>query len=255
MATRFRKQPYSRMSLKKLKEIECEILTNNPGVEEAWILYEKEEVKLCPIREREERREDAQKRLWALEEKKQKRGDEKYARLSFLRKIFPDPRMWEYTVEEGIELRCLRSISDSNYEPAYNKYEILIKKKRRLEKIRGFISKKEIQLKKKQNGRAIIAAYQGKSRSAAESIKAKIAGQLSSYNLCPYCNSNIGDNPECDHIYPIAKGGLSVEENMVFVCKKCNQKKRDRTLAQFIKTEVMDRCKIEEVLDILGKKY
>ncbi|MDR0930322.1 MAG: HNH endonuclease [Clostridiales bacterium] len=46
---------------------------------------------------------------------------------------------------------------------------------------------------------------------------------------CKLCNVSIKDEPtlllEIDHIIPISKGGLSVEENLQCLCWRCNRKK------------------------------
>jgi hypothetical protein len=46
---------------------------------------------------------------------------------------------------------------------------------------------------------------------------------------CKQCHANVIDEPtlllEIDHIIPISKGGLSVEENLQCLCWKCNRSK------------------------------
>jgi 5-methylcytosine-specific restriction endonuclease McrA len=37
----------------------------------------------------------------------------------------------------------------------------------------------------------------------------------------------------CDHIYPRVKGGKDGKSNTIHACHKCNQQKRDMTLADF----------------------
>lgn len=72
---------------------------------------------------------------------------------------------------------------------------------------------------------------------------------------CPYCTQKIEDSGHLDHIYPLSKGGLSVESNLVFVCSACNLKKSDMTLNQFIRKHSLDRVRIEKVLYDLGKDF
>ena len=72
---------------------------------------------------------------------------------------------------------------------------------------------------------------------------------------CPYCGGGLGLTPHADHIYPVAKGGLSVTKNMVMVCAKCNLKKKDLTLREFISKFSMNRDEIEERLEKLGKSF
>jgi 5-methylcytosine-specific restriction endonuclease McrA len=72
---------------------------------------------------------------------------------------------------------------------------------------------------------------------------------------CPYCGKDMGNDPHCDHVYPVSKGGLSTPQNMVYVCLDCNLKKTDLTLTQFIKKHGVRRLEIEERLEKLGKDY
>ncbi len=72
---------------------------------------------------------------------------------------------------------------------------------------------------------------------------------------CPYCGNHLGIMPQADHIYPVSKGGLSTEKNMVYVCGKCNRKKFTRTLAVFIREEKLNRNLVESRLIALGKDF
>jgi 5-methylcytosine-specific restriction endonuclease McrA len=65
----------------------------------------------------------------------------------------------------------------------------------------------------------------------------------------------MNDGGHVDHIYPISKGGHSVETNMVKVCGDCNLKKGSLTLREFIAKYKLDRDAIERRLDELGKKF
>jgi 5-methylcytosine-specific restriction endonuclease McrA len=98
--------------------------------------------------------------------------------------------------------------------------------------------------------KARLAAYDGKSREIATGLKR----QLKKYDVCPYCFGALGNYPEADHIIPIAQGGLSIETNMVYICKDCNQKKRDMTLREFCEKFKRDRMQIEDILVKLGKR-
>jgi len=73
--------------------------------------------------------------------------------------------------------------------------------------------------------------------------------------ICPYCGGETEDKPELDRIYPVSKDGLSVESNLVYICKACNQKKGDKTLAHFIKAGGLDRHAVESRLRELGKEF
>jgi len=98
--------------------------------------------------------------------------------------------------------------------------------------------------------RGVVAQVRNKSRQEANKIKPKL---IQNYN-CPYCSILLIEI-HIDHIYPISRGGLSTTKNMVAVCASCNMKKKDRTLAQFIKKYNLDRTLIENNLDILDKDY
>tara|TARA_B100000989_G_scaffold17167_1_gene11326 strand:+ start:5672 stop:6211 length:540 start_codon:yes stop_codon:yes gene_type:complete len=52
-------------------------------------------------------------------------------------------------------------------------------------------------------------------------------------NCCQYCGCEFpNDKLTLDHIYPKSKGGQNTWSNLVAACKKCNQKKGDRTPEQ-----------------------
>lgn len=103
--------------------------------------------------------------------------------------------------------------------------------------------------KKLNTVKARLAGHTGKSRLVANSVKKKLRQD----HECPYCGEHLGEQPHADHIYPISKGGLSIEENMVHVCAKCNMKKKDMTLYAYIKKYSLDRDRIEETLIAMGK--
>ena len=50
---------------------------------------------------------------------------------------------------------------------------------------------------------------------------------------CQYCGSH-GGRLECDHVYPVAKGGGHDDENLATACFKCNRSKRDKTLDEWM---------------------
>lgn len=49
-------------------------------------------------------------------------------------------------------------------------------------------------------------------------------------HTCAYCGA-AGANT-VDHVHPRSKGGKSTWENLVAACQRCNNRKRDRTLAE-----------------------
>jgi 5-methylcytosine-specific restriction endonuclease McrA len=114
--------------------------------------------------------------------------------------------------------------------------------------------KQKIQDEKVAKNKALASAYQDKTRDLAASVKNKLKKQLVSKE-CPYCGNSLGEDPHADHIYPVAEGGLSTIKNMVYICKSCNMKKRDKTLRQFIFENNMDREFIENNLSRLDKKF
>lgn len=98
--------------------------------------------------------------------------------------------------------------------------------------------------------RALANAYVGKSRGYAETVKEK----LERYDYCPYCLCRNPSELAADHIMPVSHGGLSTKENMIYVCKSCNDKKSDMTLREFCKEYNLDRNEIEQRLVMLGKR-
>ncbi len=49
---------------------------------------------------------------------------------------------------------------------------------------------------------------------------------------CVYCGN---EKPpfEYDHVMPKARGGLTVESNLVLACLRCNRSKKDKTLEEW----------------------
>lgn len=50
---------------------------------------------------------------------------------------------------------------------------------------------------------------------------------------CSYCGAR-GVRLECDHIFPVARGGTDDPENLTTACRPCNQAKRDKTLEEWL---------------------
>lgn len=94
------------------------------------------------------------------------------------------------------------------------------------------------------NAFAKAAAVDKTTRSLAESLK-RIVTKTEN---CPYCGKSLGDDPHLDHIYPVAKGGLSIKDNLVWCCSSCNSLKSDRGLIYFL-TDI--GVEIPEVLNRL----
>jgi 5-methylcytosine-specific restriction endonuclease McrA len=131
-------------------------------------------------------------------------------------------------------------------------YQAALGKKRREEVTltkkaaeRAAMDRREAELK------ARVAAAEKKSRETGWTVKRK----LHPNEYCPYCFGRIDDCGHADHIYPIVKGGLSTETNMVIVCSTCNSRKGPLTLRQFIERYGLDRDAVEAALTLLGKVF
>jgi 5-methylcytosine-specific restriction endonuclease McrA len=122
---------------------------------------------------------------------------------------------------------------------------------RREERLAQERAKKEAQKQRIAELRAAAATVTAESRELAAKLRRKMAKQ----GCCPYCGGELGDIPHADHIYPVSKGGRSVERNLVFVCSTCNVKKSKLTLAAFIRTYQFDRDAIEARLTAMGKDF
>lgn len=103
--------------------------------------------------------------------------------------------------------------------------------------------------------RAKAAAYDGKRREQAQGSKSRVfQQQILVSDRCPYCNTVMAKgNTHCDHIIPMDKGGLSHSRNLVHACKRCNQKKSNKTVRQFCKSENLDYDVVASRLEALNK--
>lgn len=45
---------------------------------------------------------------------------------------------------------------------------------------------------------------------------------------CVYCGADVLADPHCDHVLALARGGISVLENLATSCKRCNSSKGAR---------------------------
>lgn len=67
-----------------------------------------------------------------------------------------------------------------------------------------------------------------------EDLMYTIAYLLKGYDRCCYCGGKLTmQNRTLDHMYPRRWGGISIPENLLPCCKKCNQDKKDMTYRQF----------------------
>jgi hypothetical protein len=48
---------------------------------------------------------------------------------------------------------------------------------------------------------------------------------------CQYCGQR-GGKLECDHVFPVSRGGSNDEDNLRTSCRRCNRAKRNKTLEE-----------------------
>jgi uncharacterized protein with PIN domain len=108
--------------------------------------------------------------------------------------------------------------------------------------------KRAREFEEKQIIAARLAAAERASRDLARSVRATIPKG----DRCPYCDGRLVES-ECDHIVPVAKGGLSTPSNMVHVCKPCNQAKGEMTLFQFCRARGFEFLQVVARLERAGK--
>jgi len=242
------------MTLAKLKEIEAEILQKNPNIERHLTLYPEDEKRILGLKNEHQRIQDRIDQIW---KNASNRKQQEHNAAGFFQKLFINKNQPELTESELTELASLRQTLETKFKYGYdsNKYQAAFDANERLKRLRQYISPKEQKEAKRKTERAVIAAYHGKSRELAGQVKSEIRKQTKIDSHCPYCGNDIGSDPHCDHIYPVAKGGLSTPQNMVYVCADCNMKKTALTLTQFIKKYGYNRSDIEHRLEILNKEY
>jgi len=50
---------------------------------------------------------------------------------------------------------------------------------------------------------------------------------------CTYCGER-GKRLECDHIFPLSRGGSDALDNLTTACRPCNRSKRDKTVDEWV---------------------
>jgi len=86
--------------------------------------------------------------------------------------------------------------------------------------------------------KAILYGYKTLEMSNGE-FQEKISRRQSVYirdrGICFYCNKEIKEDidVEIDHIIPLSRGGSDNYSNLILSCRKCNQKKLDKTSMEF----------------------
>ncbi len=69
------------------------------------------------------------------------------------------------------------------------------------------------------------------------------------------CNTVVGEGRyEFEHIVPISRGGLSAEDNVIWVCYECNRRKRDMALFEFARVVGFPIEPLVDRLHRMGKK-
>lgn len=103
---------------------------------------------------------------------------------------------------------------------------------------------------------AKIAAFDKKTRDASDTVRKDLVRAVKDKInwKCPYCNlkKNFSDH-QTDHIHPVSKGGLAVPENMIPICKQCNQNKKALTLRVFCRKYSFSFNEVCERLEQQGK--
>ena len=92
-------------------------------------------------------------------------------------------------------------------------------------------------------------------RSNQASAKRRLAGQLNTFNRCPYCTQKLSfEQSHVDHIHPVSKGGLSEDDNLVLVCAPCNTSKGKKTLRAFCRDASLNYEVVVARLEQIGKE-
>lgn len=69
-----------------------------------------------------------------------------------------------------------------------------------------------------------------------ETLMYNITYVLHGYNRCGYCGRTLNNkNRTLDHKFPRTYGGVSIPNNLIPCCKRCNKQKKDMTFHQYIK--------------------
>ena len=92
-------------------------------------------------------------------------------------------------------------------------------------------------------------------RSKQASAKRRLAGQLNTFNRCPYCTDKLTfERSHVDHIHPVSKGGVSEDYNLVLVCAPCNTSKGSKTLRAFCRDAELNFEVVVARLEQIGKE-
>ncbi len=164
----------------------------------------------------------------------------------------PDKFTAENFIELDNKIHKLLDYEDFEYSDKY--YTLINRIKKYKYELKPFIALRSILSKKEKSAR--LKAYENKARDGTATLKTSLKEQFKILNKCPYCRKEIAfETCHADHIYPIAKGGLTTKSNMVLVCEECNRSKSKSTLRQFAKKYKLNLDQIEKDLDLLGKDF
>jgi len=116
--------------------------------------------------------------------------------------------------------------------------------------------------KPKQSEDTVVDLWRDKSevdvasaRSKQTSAKRRLAGQLNTFNRCPYCTEKLTfERSHVDHIHPVSKGGVSEDYNLVLVCAPCNTSKGSKTLRAFCRDSELNFEVVVARLEQIGKE-
>lgn len=160
-----------------------------------------------------------------------------------------------------IKLLNLEKIIEEMYKHQKNINQLNKEKwqhRKRKEIILRLLNEKIPELKKTSKERQKIArldAYDKKSRQKGKTIINQIRKEHPQVFNCPYCNKPTHKNDaEVDHIIPVSGGGLSLKNNLVLVCRDCNQTKSDKSIMEFCATKGIPMEELYKRLKSLGKK-
>lgn len=150
----------------------------------------------------------------------------------------PDPI---YKLKRGSHTEVINLLDDSLNIHAINKV----------------LCKKEKESAKLDLIKAIATKHKTHVRAISEKNKTNLfQEQTDILDCCPYCEKSLDEGAlHLDHIHPVSKGGLSIAENLVYVCAECNTKKSHKTLRMFINESDLDRNRIEMNLELLKKVF
>src|SRR5258708_8362469 len=150
------------------------------------------------------------------------------------------------TTEEGeiIHLQALRFHTESEISRCQTELQTITERL-------SAVLEAESKIQKERRERARISALLNRARSGVEAIKVVLPRD----HPCPYCGGPLGHSPHADHIHPVAKGGLSTMQNMVYICAQCNSRKSHMTLTAFAAKEGRDLTEILARLRALGKEF